>query len=90
MLSAIAIAAVVIGIVLGWKIRAFWENRPRIMRLGRKKKPTASAAATEEPSTGREGGLMNGLSKTGGKIVGKGVEAIFGKPKGPKDDKEKK
>ncbi len=36
-----------------------------------------------------KGGIVDRLSRTGEKLVGKGVETLFGKPKGPKDPKEK-
>ena len=91
MLSLIAIAAAAIGVVIGWKVRGYWESRPSILKaFGRKKAPPAGPAATDGNGTGRAGGLINGLSKIGGKIIGKGLEAVFGKPKPPKDDKEKK
>lgn len=83
MLSAIAIGIFLIGIVVGWKLRGFWARRPRIMRWGKDKEPEAGAAKPVGSN-----GVVDRLSRTGERIVGKGVETIFGKPKTPKDDKE--
>ena len=85
MLSAIAIGVFVFGVIAGWKLRGFWNRRPRIMRWGRKK---AEEPGTSPPEGRDKDGLVDRLSRTGEKIVGKGVETLFGKPKGPKDDKE--
>ncbi|MEK7546353.1 MAG: hypothetical protein AAB554_04760 [Patescibacteria group bacterium] len=84
MLSAIAIGILIAGVVIGWKLRGFWERRPRIMRWGKNREPEASAAP--KPAGGN--GVVDRLSRTGERIVGKGVETIFGKPKKPKDDTE--
>ena len=87
MLSTVAIAVFIFGLVFGWKLRGFWDRRPRIMRWGQKKRPDAAPGAA--PPTEEKGGLVDKASRTGEKIIGKGFELIFGKPKGPKDDKEK-
>jgi hypothetical protein len=88
LLSLIALGACALGIIIGWKVRHFWDNRPRIMRWGKKKDEPGVAPLNGTPDQG--GGIVNGLSRTGGRIIGKGLETVFGKPKGPKDDKEKK
>ena len=86
MLSAIAIGVFLIGIVVGWKLRSFWERRPRFLRWGKAKAKTPDASAAGKPSGSN--GVVDRLGRTGEKIVGKGVELVFGKPKNPKDDKE--
>ena len=82
MLSAIAIGVFILGLIAGWKLRGFWNKRPRI--LGGK--PESAASPDGKPTGGN--GVIDRLSRTGERIVGKGVETIFGKPKGNKDDKE--
>jgi hypothetical protein len=84
LLSAIAIGVFVLGLLVGWKLRGYWDKRPRI--LGGKPKP-AAPSKDGKPGTG---GIVDRLSGVGEKIVKKGVETIIGKPKGPKDDKEEK
>ena len=84
MLSAIAIGVFLIGIVVGWKLRSFWERRPRFLRWGKSKQAESGAAGKPAGSNG----VVDRLGRTGEKIVGKGVELVFGKPKNPKDDKE--
>jgi len=84
-LSAIAIGVFLIGIVVGWKLRSFWERRPRFMRWGKAKAKETDAAAGKPSGSN---GVVDRLGRTGEKIVGKGVELVFGKPKNPKDDKE--
>ena len=82
MLSIVAIGVFVLGLLAGWKLRGFWNNRPRI--LGGKPKP---AEPTKDGKPGSNG-VVDRLSRVGEKIVQKGVETVIGKPKGPKDDKE--
>jgi len=86
LLSTVAIGVFILGLVVGWKLRSFWERRPRFLRWGKKK---TEAPGASPPEAKDKGGVIDRLSRTGEKLVGKGVETIFGKPKTPKDDKEK-
>lgn len=84
----LTIPLILVGLLffwLGWKARGIYEHRPRWLKWG-KKKDAASGTETQKPSGGN--GVVDRLGKTGEKIVGKGVELVFGKPKNPKDKKE--
>jgi hypothetical protein len=70
---------------LGWKARGIFEYRPRWLKWAQKKRPETGLNGT--PSE-QKGGIIDRLSRGGERIVGKGIETIFGKPKGPKDDEE--
>ena len=82
MLSAIAIGVFILGLIAGWKLRGFRDKLPRF--LGGK--PKQADAKDAKPPGGN--GIVDRLGRTGERIIGKGVETILGKPKGPKDDKE--
>lgn len=75
---------------LGWKARgkaqAIYARLPRWLRRSRPDAATSEQDGGEKPSG--KNGVMDRLSRTGEKLVGKGIESILGKPKGPKDDKE--
>ncbi len=82
MLSAIIFGVFALGLFAGWKFRGYWEKRPRI--LGGKPKQ----ATTPDGKPSGKNGVIDKLGRAGEGLVGKGVEIVFGKPKGPKDDKE--
>jgi hypothetical protein len=69
---------------LGWKARGLYEHRPRWLKWGRKKESDPRPGG----GTPTDQGVIGRLSRTGERIIGKGVEAVFGKPKDPKDKKE--
>lgn len=84
----LTIPLILVGLLffwLGWKARSIYEHRPRWLKWGKKKDAPAGAEG-QKPSGGN--GVVDRLSRTGERIVGKGVETLFGKPKKPKDDKE--
>lgn len=70
---------------LGWKARGIFEYRPRWLKWAKKKE--RASGLNGQPAE-KKGGFIDRLSRTGERIVGKGVESILGKPKGPKDDEE--
>jgi hypothetical protein len=70
---------------LGWKARGIFDHRPRWLKWGKKKEPVT---AFNGKPVEKKGGIFDQLSRTGEKIVGKGVELFAGRPKGPKDDDE--
>lgn len=85
----LTIPLIVVGLLffwLGWKARGIFEHRPRWLKWGKKKDATAANGTAAKPAGGN--GVIDKLSRTGERIVGKGVETIFGKPKKPKDDAE--
>ena len=72
MLSAIAIGVFILGLIAGWKLRGFWNKRPRI--LGGKPE---SAASPDGNPTGGTGvlevpflGWFLGLAAGGAAVVG--------------------
>ena len=84
----LTIPLILVGLLffwLGWKARGIYEHRPRWLKWG-KKKDAAAATGAQKPPGGD--GVIDRIGRTGEKLVGKGVELVFGKPKNPKDTKE--
>lgn len=82
----LTIPIVLVGLLffwLGWKARGLYEHRPRWLKWGKRKDAQPGGEAAKPP-----GGVIDRLSRTGERIIGKGVEAVLGKPKNPKDKKE--
>jgi hypothetical protein len=80
-LTLILAAGLLVGFFLGWKIRGFWDKRPRI--LGGK--PKQGASQDGKPSG--KNGVIDRLSGVGESITKKVVETVIGKPKDDKEDK---
>jgi len=86
----LTIPLILVGLLffwLGWKARGIYEHRPRWLKWG-KKKDAAPPNGAPKPEGGN--GIVDRASRTGERIIVKGLEVVLVKPKGPNDDQEDK